>query len=160
MRLRLWPGDTLEQSKALYAGTDRVGHLLSLRDQGWTISHNFHFGHTAKGFVWTTGDIGVEEYVSYWLEEISAVGQVRREDWIGYFDRLIELRIASEGDRTDFHRDFTRTKRSSATPRPGLRVERSWPFESAAELDRAHRFGRVVRDSINTVLHALDEPTL
>jgi hypothetical protein len=82
--LRLWPGDTLEQSKALYADADRVNQLLSLRDQGWTIAPNFHFGHLAKGFVWTTGDIGVDEYVSHWLAQIGASGQVRRAEleWV------------------------------------------------------------------------------
>jgi hypothetical protein len=80
--------------------------LLSLRHEGWTISPNFHFGHMAKGFVWTFGDISVEEYVSYWLAQIGAAGQLRREDWFEYFDRLIELRIASEADRDDFDRVF------------------------------------------------------
>ena len=155
--LKLFPGDTLEQSKALYAHPDRPDQLLSLRDQGWTIAPNFHFGHMAKGFVWTTGDIAVEKYVSHWVAQIGATGQVRSRAWNKYFDELIELHIASEADRKDFHRNFTQTKRSSATPRPGLRVERSWPFESAAQLDRAHRFGRVVHDSINTVLRALGE---
>jgi hypothetical protein len=85
----------------------------------------------AKGFAWTTGDIGGEEYVRYWLRHIGSAGQVRREDWSWYFDRLIELYIASEADREHFDRNFTQTKRSSAKPR-GLRVECSWPFESAA----------------------------
>jgi hypothetical protein len=73
---------------------------------------------------------------------------------------LITLHIASEADRENFDRNFPQTKRRSATPRPGLAVERSWPFESAAELDRAHRFGYVVHDSINMVLRALGEPAL
>jgi hypothetical protein len=129
VRLRLWPGDTLEQAKALYAGTDRLNKLLSLRDEGWTVVPNFHFGHMAKGFVWTTANIGVDEYVSHWLAQIGGAGQIRREEWRRYFDRLIELRIASEADRKAFDRDFTQTKRSSARPPPGLRVEHSWPFD-------------------------------
>jgi hypothetical protein len=160
LRLRLWPGDTLEQAKALYGDTKRVSKLLSLRDRGWTVAPNFHFGHMAKGFVWTAGDITVDDYVSYWIAHISTAGQIPRKEWRGYFDRLIGLHIASEADRKDFDRDFVKTKRSSATPRPGLRVERSWPFDSAAQLDHAHRFGDAVRDSINTVLHSLGEPVL
>jgi hypothetical protein len=113
-----------------------------------------------RGFVWTTGDIGVEKYVRYWLEHIGTAGQVRRKDCGEFFDRLITLHIASEADRENFDRNFPQTKRRSATPRPGLAVERSWPFESAAELDRAHRFGYVVHDSINMVLRALGEPAL
>jgi hypothetical protein len=151
---------TRKETTFAAVSTVTKSQLLSLRHQGWTIAPNFHFGHMAKGFVWTTGDIGVDEYVSYWLAHIGAAGQIRREEWRKYFNRLIELSIASEADRKDFDRDFTQTKRSSATPRPGLRVERSLPFESAAQLDRAHLFGRMVHDSINTVLDALEEPAL
>jgi hypothetical protein len=158
--LRLWPGDTLEQAKALYAEPGRVDQLLSLRKQGWTIGPNFHFGHTAKGFVWTSGDISVEDYVAYWVEAIGSAGQVRREDWNRYFDQLIDLGIASKADRKNFDRDFTDTQRRSATPRPGLRVGRSWPLDSAAQLDRVQKFGRQVRDSTNTVLRALGEPLI
>ena len=64
----------------------------------------------AKGFVWTTGDIGVEKYVGYWLEHIGTVGQVRRKDWNAYFDRLIKLHIASESDRESFDRNFPQTQ--------------------------------------------------
>jgi hypothetical protein len=160
VQLRLYPGDTLEQSRVLYVHPVRVDKLLALRDQGWAISPNFHFGYMETGMVWTTGDIGAEEYVSYWCEHIGATSQVRRDDWSSYFDGLIDLRIASEDDRDDFDRNFTHTKRAFAAPRPGLAVDRSWPFDSAAELDHAHRFGREVHDSINTVLRTLGEPEL
>lgn len=160
VRLRLFPGDTLEQAKILYADSSRVRALLSLRDDGWAIWPNFHFGHLAKGFVWTSGSIGLDEYVKYWLEHIEVAGQVRRKGWKKYFDGLIDLGIASESDRDLFDRDFTRTQRSSATPRPGLGLERRWPFESAAGLDGTGRFAPEVRDSINEVLDVLGEPAI
>lgn len=160
VQLRLYPGDTLEQSRALYIHPERVDKLLALSDQGWAVAPNFHFGYMEKGLVWTTGDIGVEEYVKYWYEHIGATGQIGREDWSWYFDRLIKLHIASEADREDFDGNFTHTKRSFAAPRPALRVERSWPFDLAAELDHFQRFEREVRESINTVLRVLGEPAL
>ena len=160
VRIRMWPGDTLDQAKALYADTGAIDRLLVLREVGWTITPNFHFGHMAKGFTWTTGDISLEKYVEYWLVHIGSAGQVRRERWDDYFAELIELGIASHDDREAFDRDFSLTKRESATPRPGLRVERYWPFDTAAQLDQTRRFTREVRDAINTVLHALGEPTV
>lgn len=160
VRLRMFPGDTLEQAEVLYADRSRVRQLLSLQELGWDIWPNFHFGHMAKGFVWTSGNIDTNEYVEHWLENIDATGQIPRKRWKRYFDELVKLRIASESDREAFDRDFTQTKRSSATPRPGLGVQRRWPFDSAAELDRSRRFGAEVRDSINAVLAALSEPTI
>jgi hypothetical protein len=160
VRLRLFPGDTLEQAKILYADSDRLRRLLSLREHGWDIWPNFHFGHMAKGFVWTTCGMCLDEYVDYWLGQIDSAGQVRRNHWKKYFEGLIELGVASGSDREAFDRDFTRTQRSSATPRPGLGLERRWPFESASELDRSRRFGSEVHDAINEVLDALGEPTI
>lgn len=160
IRLRLWPGDTLEQAKALYSSTKRVSGLLRLQDRGWKVAPNFHFGHMAKGFVWTNGDIDVDAYVQYWMKNVHSAKQIPRAEWSAYLDELISRGIASDTDRQAFKRDFTDTKRSSATPRPGLRVERSWRLESAAQLDSHKRFGSAVRNEINTVLKILGEPLI
>jgi hypothetical protein len=160
VELRLWPGDTLEQAKALYSDPTKTKGLLALRGSGWQVSPNFHFGHMAKGFVWTQGDILVERYISHWVDEIGATGQIKRADWEAYFDQLISLGIAAASDRAKFDEDFTQTQRNSATPRPGLRVVYSWPFDTAAQLDGRGRFANEVRQAINQLLSALGEPTL
>jgi hypothetical protein len=160
IRLRLWPGDTLEQAKALYADAARVEKVLALRERGWVVAHNFHFGHMAKGFVWTTGDIPVDDYVNYWREHIGSAAQIRRQDWTKYLAKLTKLRIATEADRQSFRRDFTDTKRNSATPRPGLSIARSWPLESAALLDDKNQFAPRVREALNAALGALGEPAI
>ena len=158
--LAVYPGDTLEQAKAFYESPDRVRRILALRDGGWRIWPHFHFGHMAKGFAAMSGDITLENYATYWLGEISNAGQISRDAWREYFDELVTLGIASEDDRETFRRDFEETGRATATPRPGIRMNYFWSFEEAAELDRRGRFIDEVRDLINGVLLALDEPML
>jgi hypothetical protein len=46
-------------------------------------------------------------------------------------------------DRDEFDRQFTDTKRSTATPRPGLAVERIWSYSEAEALDSA---GKLVNE--------------
>jgi hypothetical protein len=114
----------------------------------------------AKGLVWTAGPIDVDSYVDYWLGQIEAAGQVKREDWPAYVDSLVELGIASDADRDTFDSAFTHTERATATPRPGVTLERLWPFERAARFDGQGRFVDEVREAINSVLRALDEPLI
>jgi hypothetical protein len=157
IRLRLWPGDTLEQAKLLYEGRMNVDKLLKLRDEGWTVSPNFHFGHMTKGFSHMQGEITADEYVDYWMDHIRAARQVQRSEWMGYFDELVDLGIAALADREVFQRDFVDTKRNLATPRPGLYVERSWTLGAAAGLDSRQQFAKEVRTAINSVLETLGE---
>jgi hypothetical protein len=157
IELMMWPGDTLEQAKDLYAEPLHLERLLELRSLGWSVRPNFHFGHMSTGFVWTSTEMAVDDYAAHWIAEIGSTRQVPREEWGGYFDELIRLRIASDANREEFDRAFTNTQRMSATPRPGIRVERTWPFGFAAGLDSKRRFVGEVRDSINTVLGALGE---
>lgn len=158
--LELYPADTLEQAKALYDACERVQRLLSLRNRGWEIRPHFHFGHMAKGFAAASGGIALEDYLSYWLAEIGGTGQVKRDRWWAYFDELVRQRIVDETDRETFERDFERTERMTATPRPGLRMSYQWAFEEAATLDARGWLVRTARDAVSAVLVALDESPL
>src|SRR5579864_6474418 len=46
------PGDTMTQARALYAHLrgDDASRLFGLRDRGWKIAPNFHFGFIRRGF--------------------------------------------------------------------------------------------------------------
>jgi len=48
----IYPGDTMAQARALYAQLrgDNASRLLALRDRGWKIEPNFHFGFIRRGF--------------------------------------------------------------------------------------------------------------
>ncbi len=55
--------------------------------------------------------------------------------------------------RAQFDLDFTKTKRTDASPRPGLRVSRGWPLNEAEESD----FPEVLRGALASVLGAFGE---
>lgn len=126
LELHLYPGDTLEQAQALYREPRRMEGLLGLRDGGWKLRPNFHFGFMATGLTWTESRIDTDAYAKYWLGRIETLGIFRRVDWDRELDTLIADGIFDPADRAQFDCDFTHTKRGAATPRPGLCLSRAW----------------------------------
>ena len=50
--LVLYPADTLEQARHLYWDPTQTERLLALRQHGWEVQPNFHFGYAEKGLTW------------------------------------------------------------------------------------------------------------
>jgi len=158
LMLAVFPADTLAQAQALYGRRDVVYRLLSLRETGWKVRPNFHFGFVAKNLVWTTVDAPVEDYVSYWCDHARHAGAYRREQWGEVWTEMVRLRFARQSDRAQFDRDFTRTARNQAVPRPGLACEYYWDPEKAERLFSQRSLVEAVLGQLNTVLAALGEP--
>ena len=157
VELCLYPADTLSQAREFYGRPQAVPRLRDLRDRGWEIETNFHFGYMAQGLVWTWGDLSVDRYLDLWSREIDETGQVKRQDWDEYWDWLVSEGIASAEHHESFERDFIDTQRQEATPRPGLRIYRIWPLVEAEQLDEGRRFVDAVSAALAEALEALDE---
>jgi hypothetical protein len=157
IQLEVYPADTLTQAKAFYTRPGATASVLSLRDAGWNVEPNFHFGFMAAGFVWTTADAPVEKYTAYWCERIDSTGAIPREKWGEFWRDLVRQRFARTDDKTQFDQLFTDTKRGSATPRPGLSCSYSWGLSEAKVLDNSNKLVAVVADQLNIVLRALGE---
>jgi hypothetical protein len=154
MPLRLYPGDTLEQARLLYADRDRCDRFLGLRERGWQIGANFHFGFMTRGLTWTRSKLTADEYVGYWIDRIEGSGPIARENWDAELQRLIEDGIFDADDVEQFHADFRDTARKSASPRPGLTATYRWPSANAGRQD----FVPELRATLWEVLVALAEP--
>lgn len=155
--LVVYPADTLTQAKAFYLRAKAVQQILALRSIGWSIAPNFHFGHMAKGFAWTTTEAPLEKYTAHWIKQIAGTGSIQRDRWEQFWNSLILNRFARPDDKQEFDLRFTETNRSSATPRPGLRCAYSWTLTAARNLDDKSQFVRDVTDRLNVVLNALGE---
>jgi hypothetical protein len=152
--LRLYPADTLEQARLFYADRDRCERVLALRDRGWEIEPNFHFGFMTRGLTWTRSRLTADEYVSYWVDRIESAGAIPRADWDAELARLIEDGIFVANDLEQFRVDFENTERTSASPRPGVSLARRWP---AVDAERPG-FAQELRASLWEALVALGEP--
>ena len=159
VELSLNPADTLSQAREFYGNTDVVEAVRKLDElPGWQVRPNFHFGHMEAGYVWCTGEIDPGSYIELWQDRIDNTTRVRREDWDEYWRSLEQEGIASREDRAEFDRHFAATRRTTATPRPGLAVTRRWEMTDAENLDQNRSFVAEVEEALRVAFTTLAGP--
>lgn len=156
--LHLYPADTLTQARAFYRDRSRVERVLALRDAGWRVEPNFHFGFAKLGVTWTETRTSVDAYARYWLDTIESTREIRRDEWSAEWERLIAAGIASRGDVPQFQADFEATRRQSATPRPGLRVVYPWPNHRILRAEFTGELRARIHEAFGMFGEALDPP--
>jgi hypothetical protein len=156
--LKMWPGDTLTQSRALYSDRSAVDAVLSLRSEGWRVEPNFHWGFMATGYAWAHTPLQVEKYCDYWVNEIGATRELSRREWETYWAKLESAQIVAAAGKEEFDAKFTRSQRQKAHPRPGLYCEYKWPLAEAQRLDANGNFVEKIRERLNQMLKALHAP--
>jgi hypothetical protein len=158
--LRMYPADTLRQSRDLYGDRAAVEAVLALRNDGWQVDPNFHWGFMAKGFAWANTPCSLEEYCTFWVKEIGKTVELPRTEWNSYWARLESARIVEPAGKQQFDVDFTASQRTKAHPRPGLSCEFVWPLVEAQNLDSKGQFIMAVRTRLNEMLAALGAPII
>jgi hypothetical protein len=156
--LRMYPADTLGQSRAFYGDPESVASVLALRFDGWQVEPNFHWGFMAGGYAWLTTPLPVEQYCTYWIEEIGATRELGRPEWETYWAKLESARIVEAAEKQVFDAEFTHRQRQKAHPRPGLFCEYKWPLAEARRLDVREKLVEAVRARVNQMLTALRAP--
>jgi hypothetical protein len=156
--LKMYPADTLGQSRAFYGDSASVDAVLALRSEGWNVEPNFHWGFMAGGYAWTKSPTTVEDYCKYWIDRIADTRELVRSDWDAYWAKLETDRIVEASAKGAFDREFTASRRPKAHPRPGLFCEYKWPLPDAIRQDDRASLNEDVRYRVNQVLIALRAP--
>lgn len=156
--LKMYPGDTLTQSRAFFGDQSAVNAVLALRAEGWHVKPNFHWGFMESGYAWANTPLEVEKYCAYWVKEIGATRELSRPEWETYWAKLKSAQIVAAAGKEEFDAKFTHSNRQKAHPRPGLFCEYRWSLAEAQRLDTHGKFVEKVRERLNRMLKALDAP--
>jgi hypothetical protein len=156
--LRMYPGDTLTQSRKFYEDRLAVDAVLALRSDGWRVAPNFHWGFMATGYAWAKTPLPVERYCAYWVNEIGATRELNRPEWETYWVKLEAAHIVEAAGKVAFDAAFTRSQRQKMHPRPGLFCEYRWSLSDAERLDTHAKFVEKIRERLNQMLIALCTP--
>jgi hypothetical protein len=145
----------LTQARLLYADAGRIDALLKLDRHGdWKLHPNMHFGYREGGHAWLRPTADVETYTSYWLAAMPRTGELKRPEWPQFMAELFRRGIANDGDQEIFDAAFTNTKRTVASPRPGLWCDK----KMEATLDQLDQLAEEIRTQLRVILRALREP--
>jgi hypothetical protein len=163
--LQSYPAELKAQAEAFYK-TDRAQRLLELAARGhdrWHVRPNlqlaFRFA-TVPQRLFTRTCLEAGEYVRRWSgEDFSQVGahrhdQVRSHLW----PWLCERGYASPDEDQQLEEFLGRLGHRDAHLRPGIRIERSWAWAKAVDLDERGGLAGEVRGALTDLLTALNEP--
>jgi hypothetical protein len=165
LEVRAWPGESNSQAECLYPGGRARQLLERLDNRAWRVYPNFHLSFRNahhKNRLYLEIDMPVREYVEriagedWWL-----VGQKPNAELGAIWTVLEERGYASRATDQDLER--FRGVLGGARPfyvRPGLQIVRGWPLEEAIQLDDSDELASVLRESVEEMLAALDEPRL
>jgi O-acetyl-ADP-ribose deacetylase len=169
VRLAMWPAELKAQYTRVYSDTTKVEALIDLGNRaGWTLESNFQLAHrfAQPPQRWYPGrHLPGPLYVNQWMDDfrLGCAGGRTRDEVADprFFDWLVERSYACDSERGSL-KDWLNSKPSGIQVhiRPGIQVRRSWPYADAFEQDRKREVVAEVREAIDRVLSALDEPKL
>jgi hypothetical protein len=153
----------------VYSDPKKIEALIELESHaGWKLQANFQLAHRfaqPPQRWWPRRLLSGPVYVNQWIDDF-------RQGWAGgrtleevadprFFDWLVERSYAHGSERGSLQ-DWLSNKprRIQVHIRPGIQVLRTWPCADQFEPDRKGEFVDEVREAMNRVLSALDEPKL
>lgn len=159
IELKIYPGDTMTQARALYKSLD-TDALLKLTKKGWDwdIYPNLHFSHIQKHLYWAKNiPLSLKAYINFWKQKPQMISQVNRDpsDFCDFFRKLLQLKLIRSGDESELKKNFTETERSYLRTCPGLSCIYRWTREEALRLDDSENtFIDEIRKKITILLDA------
>jgi hypothetical protein len=157
IELEINPADTMVQAKAFYKylrahGTEA---FLNLRNLGWIIEPNFHFGYFAKGFGHdVVTSLSLEAYLNYWAAPLQPINQLRPDEQ-GFQSRLrqfVNEGLIAESDIEDVCLKATKLGAINLNVIPGVEMKYRWPLADAVAIDKSPG---MVDESRNKVSEAI-----
>lgn len=165
--LHLWPGELKRQAEHLYTAghADSLNVLCDRGDEGWQVEPQPLLG-------FRNAPVRTRVYLTCSLDAATYSRRWQGEDWdhVGAHHRdkirsellpwLIERGYASPQDESRLDPFLHALGRRFAHLRPSIHISRAWPLATAVELDDEGLLASELRDSIDTVLSLLAEPSL
>lgn len=165
LTLHVWPGELKPQAEHLYA----AGHAERLcglaASDGWRVEPQPLLGFRnapKRTRVYLSCRLDAATYARRWEgEDWAHVGAHHRDSVLTeLWPWLLERGYASEHDHERLDPFLRALGRRFAHLRPSMHAARSWPWEQARRLEDEGQLVAAIREAVNAVLAALEEPLL
>jgi hypothetical protein len=162
-----WPGELQPQAKYLYSGERAKCLLLAAVEDQWEIDARpqlaFWLSKPAER-VYLNPTVTAEEYVARWSgQDRDRIGQYEASTLLTeLWPWLLKRGFASSEDESMLapYLGKLRARRRPAHLRPGLRLLRRWTRDDVATLGTRDALAGQIRESVNRLLDAVDDPPL
>lgn len=166
--LSVWPAELAPQYKHVYSDSKRAEALIALtEDPAWRVAANLYLAYwRASGPQrwYPERHLDGPSYIRQWVQDFHdhRAGRRPREDVNdpAFRSWLVERNYASESEMTDLDEWAEKLPMDKFDIRPSIQVTHSWHLADAIVRDRTDQLVAEVRESINQVLSALDQPQL
>jgi hypothetical protein len=160
LTLDLFPGNTMNQARNLYAALNKDKLLALSRNQsGWTMGPDMHFAFIATNLCWTTPTLDFEHFVEFWLNSVGKIQRAERgaDSFTSAISALEQDGLLSKDDVTKFDDSFVNTKRLYMNVCPGIAMSYVWPKIEAVRLDEQDMLVSEVRKRIDEAMSCWGE---
>jgi O-acetyl-ADP-ribose deacetylase len=168
LMLCTWPAELKPQAIALYRRTGRAQRLMDFvaeHSGTWQARPNVHlaFWNAPVALrLYLSCHLEITEYVHRWsgtdLDQVGAhcYDDIRENLWPWLRER--QYAGPEDDQQLDAFLKHLHLGRRDAHLRPGIKVERTWPWPHAVDLDERGALASEVRTAVAELLTALDEP--
>lgn len=168
VHVAMWPGELAAQYRYLYNNPERVDALIALtHHRGWNLKANFHIGfrYSRPAQRWyPSGELSGDAYVRQWVEDVGQHAGGRSHNDIAdksFRQWLLKRHYATNQDIAGLGKWLdARAPGMQLHIRPSVQVQRSWSLTQAIKLDQKNQFAPQVKQAIESMLAALDQPAL
>ena len=152
--LWLYAGDTMSAARETFSKLD-VEKLLALQNQGFNLSSNFHLSYRSSNLLWFEGSLTFEEYIRFWKSEHINLRQLKREEFIDYFNFLEDSNIILREDRSIIQEKILSKKYDRLNICPGISIRYTWDEQTAIDLDRTDYFDKDLLQKLNIAFNTI-----
>ena len=158
INLWMYVGENMSSARATYNKMN-VDKILSLRNDGFVITKNFHLSFMSSNLIFPDGKREIDEYLRYWKESWEKLRQVKREDFTNYFNKLEADDLISFNDRITIRNKIEEKAYSTINICPGFLIRHIWAKEKAIDIDNRGLFVEEFKRRVNQVFEALGDVT-
>lgn len=164
----MWPAELAPQYERVYSKSKRAEALSALAtDPAWQVHPNFYLAYWRAAVPrrwYPERHLDGPDYIRQWVDDFrdGRAGRRPREDIYSpeFREWLLERGYAIDDEMAGLDEWASTLPMDHFDIRPSIQVTRSWPWADAVVRDSAGQLVKEVRDAINQVMKALDEPLL
>lgn len=167
LALCTWPAELKAQAMAFYQAYQVAQFLnfLAEKDGAWRAEPKPQLAYRSAApsqRVFLRCQLGIDEYVHRWLgDDFARVGAHKRDRiWLDLWPWLLERGYADPADEQPIAAFLTRLGKRDVLLRPGIAMERIWPWAEAEDLEERGALADEISAAITSVLTVLGEPLI